>query len=389
MNIRRAICFSACLFLLSCSNEPGAPSNGGTNPNNGPRTDAGNTVGADTGTGTGNPNVPDLPLGAGVRTLAGAAESGTADGPRGTSRFNNPANVAVGPDGRIFVADYDNGLIRVLRGDGQTSTFTRQANFTRPFGLVFASDGTLYAQTDSDDMGGRSYTTGTLWRVARDGQATPLVRGLGRPRGLAALGDGRIVMADPEHHTVRVFNPANLQVTPLAGALDQPGYADGAGDVARFNRPYDIVVVGDRIVVADQNNHRLRAVTLAGVVSTVAGAGVMGTADGPAMTARFNRPQALARDGVGNLYVTDMDGYVVRRVAPDGTVSTVAGAGRAGFQDGELMEARFFGLEGMDVTPDGAYLYIADGNRGGTDANHRVRRVATGVVPGVTPEEQH
>lgn len=383
MNIRRAICLSAGIVLLSCSTEPATPNRGDSGTANTTNN------GADGGTRiNGNPGAPDLPLGAGVGTLAGASESGTADGPRGTSRFNNPANIAVGPDGRIFVADYDNGLIRVLRGDGQTTTFTRQANFSRPFGMVFTPDGTLYVQTDSNDMGARSFTTGTLWRIARDGQATALARDLGRPRGLAPLPDGRIVMVDPEHHTVRVFNPANQQLTPLAGAYDQPGYADGAGDVARFNRPYDAVVAGEQILIADQNNHRIRAMSFAGVVSTVAGAGVMGSVDGPAMTARFNRPQALARDATGNLYVTEMDGYVVRRVAPDGAVSTVAGAGRAGFQDGEPMQARFFGLEGMDVTPDGAYLYIADGNRGGTDANHRVRRYATGVVPGGTPGEQ-
>lgn len=379
MNIRRAICSSACLLFLSCSNDVAAPH----------RADSGTGTASNNGTdgGTINNGVPELPLGAGVGTLAGSSESGAADGPRGTSRFNNPANVAVGPDGRIFVADYDNGLIRVLRGDGQTTTFTRQPNFSRPFGLVFTPDGTLYAQTDSNDMGARSFTTGTLWRIARDGQATALARDLGRPRGLAPLPDGRIVMVDPEHHTVRVFSPANQQVTLLAGANDQPGYADGAGAAARFNRPYDAVIAGEQVLIADQNNQRIRAVTFAGVVSTVAGAGVMGSVDGPAMTARFNRPQALARDAIGNLYVTEMDGYVVRRITPDGTVSTVAGAGRAGYQDGDPMQARFFGLEGMDVTPDGAYLYIADGNRGGTDANHRVRRFATGVVPGGTPGE--
>ena len=133
----------------------------------------------------------------------------------------------------------------------------RQADFSHPFGLAFAPDGTLYVQTDGNDCGGRNFDTGTLWRVDREtGRATPLARDLGRPRGLVVIPDGRVVMADNEHHVIGVFDPSTAAIGDLAGVRDTHGFAEGFGAEARLDRPYDAVVVGDRLLVADQNNHR-------------------------------------------------------------------------------------------------------------------------------------
>ncbi|MDB4932123.1 MAG: hypothetical protein JWM10_4607 [Myxococcaceae bacterium] len=323
-----------------------------------------------------DPNGSVSAVGGGAITLAGNDQADFVDGDRETARFNNPANLTLGPDGNVYVADNDNSCIRIVRPSGEVMTYTRQEGFSHPFGLAFAPDGTLYVQTDGNDRGERSFDTGTLWRVERlTGRATPLARDLGRPRGLVVIPDGRVVMVDNEHHVVRTYDPATATVTDLAGVRDQPGFAEGAGPEARFNRPYDVVVVGDRLLVADQNNHRIRAVTFDGVVTTWAGSGEMGSSDGQSAAATFNRPQALAVDGMGAVYVTEIGGYVVRRVSPDGDVTTIAGAGAGGFMDGAPMRAQFFGLEGLDVSADGRVLFVADGNRGGTEPNHRVRRV--------------
>lgn len=321
------------------------------------------------------------PLGAGVGTLAGSSESGRADGDRAHGRFNNPVNVTLGPDGNLYVADYDNGLLRVVRPDGQVSTLTRQSNFSRPFGLVFTPDGTLYAETDANDLGEVSRETGTLWRISLvDGAATVVHRNLGRPRGLAALPDGAVFMADPQHHVVAIIDPRTGVVSDLAGERDRAGFADGDGNAARFNVPFDTVVSGDVVLVADQLNHRIRAVTRGGHVSTWAGTGTAASTDGASATASFNRPQGLARDDAGNVYVTDLDSFLVRRVSPDGQVSTIAGNGREGYLDGAPREAEFHGLEGIDVSLDGALIFIADGNRGTDLASHRIRRIAFGAM---------
>lgn len=314
--------------------------------------------------------------GDGVITLAGSSEPNLVDGPREVARFHNPTNVVLGPDGNLYVADNDNSCVRIVRPSGEVLTYTRQEGFAQPFGMAFAPDGTLYVQTDANDRGERTEETGTLWRVDRaTGRATVIARDLGRPRGLAVLPDGRLVMSDNEHHFLRVYDPTTNAISPFAGVHDLPGYYDADGTGARFNHPYDIVVQGDHIVVADQGNHRLRAVTFDGRVTTLAGSGEVGSVDGPAMEARFNLPQGLSVDGRGNVYVSDIGAYVVRRLAPDGAVTTVVGAGASGFVDGDLRQARFVGLEGIDISADGETMFIADGNRGGTDPSHRVRRV--------------
>lgn len=315
--------------------------------------------------------------GSGVITLAGGAQSGLADGMGTSARFNNPANLALGPDGNVYVADHDNGEIRLVRPSGMTLTFTRQAGFSHPFGLAFAPDGTLYAQTDSDDRGDRSIHGGMIWRLdRRTGAATPVARNAGRPRGLLALPDGRLVMVDNEHHVVRLLDPRTGAMTDLAGVTDAPGFADGTGAAARFDQPSDVVLTSDnRLIVADRSNHRLRVVTLDGVVSTYVGTGAPGSIDGHWSTASFNLPQGLGVDAEGNVFVTEMGGFNVRRVSIDGMVTTVAGVGAPGYADGEAPQAMFFGMEGLDVSADGQTLYVADGNRGGTEASHRIRRI--------------
>ena len=317
------------------------------------------------------------PFADGVQTLAGADQAGNESGPRNVARFNNPVNVAVGSTGELYVADFDNSLIRVVDPDGYVSTLTEQEGFSRPFGLTFAADGTLYVQTDRDDMGGGGTDKGTIWKVdTTTGAAAVVARAVGRPRGLLALPDGRLLMSDIKRHDVRILDPESGVISALAGVADEPGFADGSGAEARFNRPYDAVLASDgSVLIADMDNHRIRRLTMAGEVTTFAGTGIAGATAGAALSAAFNAPCALAIDDAGVVYVTDTGSYLVRAISPGGQVTTIAGDGAAGFHDGPPLEARFFGLEGLDVTGDGSLLYVADGNRGSDELYHRVRRV--------------
>jgi sugar lactone lactonase YvrE len=330
----------------------------------------------------GTPGADAGPLGEGAVTLAGGALPGASDGPRDVASFDNPVNVLMGPDGNLYVADFDNDLIRRVTPAGEVSTLTAQTGFRRPFGMLFAADGTLYVQTDANDTGGLNTSTGTLWRVDLDsGEATVVARNIGRPRGIAELDDGRLVLADGPRHSVYLLDLDAATPTPtlLAGSNDPQGfgYIDGQGAEARFYRPQDAVVIDNEIYMTDRENHRVRKITVDGVVTTVAGSGAASSNDGPMAQASFNRPYGLAHDGAGNLYVSETAGYRIRRIdIASGVVTTVAGTGVAGHLDAEdPMTAQFFGLEGIDVEAGGMYLYAADGCRGEDEPYHRIRRV--------------
>ncbi len=317
------------------------------------------------------------PFSVGVATLAGTGEPGFADGLRDEARFNNPVNVAVSPTGEVYIADFGNDAIRRIEPDGWVTTYLHSVGFEAPFGMAFASDGTFYVETDANDRGARSESTGTVWRLAPGATSlTVVARDIGRPRGLVVLPDGRVVMSDYAAHVIAVLDPADGAVTVLAGTRGAAGFVDGPGAEARFNRPYGVARRTDgAILVADQVNQRIRVVTMDGAVSTLAGSGARGSADGAGEAASFDGPQGVAIDSEDALYVSESGGHVVRRIDVDGVVSTVAGDGREGYLDGELRAAQFFGLEGLAISPDGATGYLPDGNRGGAEPYHRVRRM--------------
>lgn len=314
----------------------------------------------------------------GVSTLTGASEAGATDGPRGVARLNNPVNVAYGPDGKLYVADFDNDLIRVVDVEtGDTSTLIKQANFKRPFGLAFGKDGVLYVSTDNDATGnGHNLMSGTIWRINPGAKvAEMVVQKIGRPRGLAVLSDGRIAIGDYMHHVVQVLTPASGQLQVLAGVWDQKGMVDATGEAARFSTPYHLVQRADgKLVVADYDNHRLRIVGLDGVVTTFTGGGV-GFADGAMTDAKFNHPQGMAIAANGDIYVTDLGNFRIRKIVGS-SVETVVGNGMGGYEDSDdKLSAEIYGLEGMSLKPDGSRLYLADGGRGELVPYNRVRVV--------------
>ena len=206
----------------------------------------------------------------------------------------------------------------------------------------------IYVQTDVNTLDVDDSGNGTLWRIdAGNGLASVVAAGIGRPRAFAAVSDGRLVLSDAGSYQLRLFNPTTSQLTTLAGNPSCPGAAEGTGADARFTLASGITVLaGDRIIVADRTAHVLREVTLAGVVTTFAGDGVAGTIDGPRASARFVGPRAVTSDATGAVYVSDDVAHRIRRVAADGTVTTVAGTGTAGFADGAGDAAAFFGAGG-------------------------------------------
>ena len=193
---------------------------------------------------------------------------------------------------------------------------------------------------------------------------------LSDPFGVAIDPSGNVLIADGgDGNRIRQVTLDGI-VSTFAGGAE--GFKDGAGNAAAFNTPSALAF--DRrgnLYVADTGNHAIRKITPAGVVTTIAGTGQPGDADGPAATAQFNGPVGVAVDKTGNVFVADTYNDRIRRIAPDGIVTTIAGTGRPGDADGAAHTAAFDTPSGIAVAPDGT-LYIAD------TGNDAVRAITPG-----------
>jgi sugar lactone lactonase YvrE len=157
-------------------------------------------------------------------------------------------------------------------------------------------------------------------------------------------------------------------VSTLAGS-ETPGLVDGIGSLAKFNYPCGMVVDTEgNVFVADHANHSIRKITPRGVVTTYAGTGKPGEANGHRLSATFNNPYGLALDAEGNLYVGDVANHRIRKIAVDGTVTTLAGKKR-GFSDNKGLQAKFNHPYGITVDSRNN-VYVAD------SYNHRIRKIA-------------
>lgn len=243
-------------------------------------------------------------------------------------RFNNPQGVVVDSNGDVFIADFNNHVIR------KTSALTNVV--------------TTFAGT----AGRSGYTDGT-------GSAARFFF----PRRLAIDSSDNIYVVD-NYYAVRKITPAGV-VTTLAGSPQNAGSVDGTGSAARFGRMYGIAVAdnGD-IFVCDTENHTIRKITSAGVVTTFAGvSGVKGTANGTLAAARFTYPETIAVGSGANPTIYVAGNCTVRKIAYSGgsySVTRLTGMeGITGHIDGNSTTARLAGtFGGMVINPATGDLYL-------------------------------
>lgn len=199
---------------------------------------------------------------------------------------------------------------------------------------------------------------------------------VGYPTGLTIDSIGTIYLVDQRASVIRTITSAGV-ATVMAGSLvgGAQGYVDATGTAARFNSPIGVARdTSGNLYIADFGNYVIRKITSGGTVSTFAGNGVNGFMDGVGTAARFNSPRGIAIDTNGNLYIADMDNHAIRKVTPAGVVTTVTGNGNKGFVDGNGTNARFYGPCGVAVDTNGN-LYISE------LGNHAIRKItSTGIV---------
>jgi len=183
------------------------------------------------------------------------------------------------------------------------------------------------------------------------------------PAGIVVDAGGNAYVSDMEDHTIWKVSPSPTYLkTLLAGSPGLPGSSDGNGTSARFNTPGALALDGSgNLIVADTGNHTIRRIATDGTVTTLAGtAGLPGSANGVGALARFNAPNGLAVTGTGSIYIADAQNHTIRLLATDGTVTTFAGtAGKPGQVDGDKAAALFNQPNGLALSPNGT-LYVAD-----------------------------
>lgn len=318
-----------------------------------------------------------------VSTFAGNGMVGTDEGPNLAASFNHPAGITLDAQGSIYVTDSYNFRVRKVTA-GTVSTLAGSApggyndgpGASAKFGYL--GDLTLDAQ-------GNAYVADWNTRIRKitpSGVVNTLA-GSGQPGyqdgpgatakfsiiwGIVLDQQGNVFVADAGNNCIRKITPAG-RVSTFAGGTE--GYADGSGTAAQFRNPKGLAIDGqDNLFVVDELNHCIRKITTSGVVSTLAGSGTRGSADGQGSAAQFSRPVGIAVTRQGDIYVADAGNNCIRYITANGQVTTLTGTQTLGFRDGALSEARFD--EPLDVvcSAEGDVLYIVD------SSNHRIRKIS-------------
>ena len=284
--------------------------------------------------------------------MAGTAQAQTLSidtvaGPRGLYAYR-PNSVAVAADGTVYMSDPTHNSVFTVAADGTL--------------LPFAGPGE--GQSGFGGDGGRA--------------ATAL---LGGPSGVVVTSDGTVYIADRLNHRIRKVDATTGIITTVAGTGTGGDSGDGGpATAAQLNQPIGVAVTSDgTLYIADAFNHRIRKVdATTGIITTVAGTGTGGYGgdNGLATAAQLNYPTGVAVASDGTMYIGDWNNHRVRKVASDGTITTLAGTGTGGYggDDGAATAAQLNNPYGVLVTADGNTVYIADWN------NHRVRKVDVSIA---------
>jgi sugar lactone lactonase YvrE len=318
-----------------------------------------------------------------VTTIAGNGTMGNVNGTGTAAQFGHAPDLVVDAAGNIYVADASNsysvrkittaGVVTTLAGSGinQFADGTgTAASFSTLLGIAIDGSGNLYVADLGNNRIRKITPAGVVTTIGgtgvsgfQDGPAATSQFFL--PMGVAVDNAGDVFVADAGNHRIRKISGGVVSTVAGNGTA---AFADGAVVNARFNSPMKIKVDGaGNLIILDQNNHRVRKIA-GGIVSTVAGSGTAGFADGAAGIAQFNAPAGLAIDAAGNIYVGDQTNQRIRKITPNGNVSSIAGTGVSGFEDGNTSVAKFNWPNGLDITTTGI-IYVAD------NQNFRIRKI--------------
>ncbi len=316
-----------------------------------------------------------------VSTFAGTGAAGSTNGTNLSATFNGPVGLTLDTSGNLIVSErsgddvrkISGGIVSTVSGTGALGSLdgpALTATYNIPNALAFDAVGNLYVADIYNDKIRKLSTAGIVTTYAGTG-APGAMNGAAasatffQPQGLAIDAGGDLFIADLGNNAIREISAAGI-VSTFAGS-GAVGSMDGPAATATFNMPSGIAVdSAGTVYVTDTSNHKIRKIA-GGVVSTLAGTGATSpVVNGPGATATFFHPQGIAVDAAGDLLVSDQFNNLIRKITPAGVVSTVAGTGSAGSMDGPGFSATLNQPTGIVVSPSGM-IYVAD------YANNKIR----------------
>ena len=271
-----------------------------------------------------------------VSTFAGSGVAGSTNGTGTSASFNRPRGICADASGNLYIADSFNHKIRKITSAGAVTNFAGS-------GIAGSTD------------------------------ATGAAASFNGPRGICADASGNIYVTDEGNHKIRKITPAGV-VTTFAGT-GISGAVDGPVATASFNVPQGICIDGSgNFYVADRNNNSIRKISSTGVVSTLAGSGTAGFVDGTGVAASFNKPVSVYANSTGDIFVSDQNSHAIRKITPTGVVTTIAGSGVVGSTNGTGTAASFNFPAGLCLNSSGD-IFVAD------LGNHKIRKIVVCVAP--------
>jgi uncharacterized repeat protein (TIGR01451 family) len=314
---------------------------------------------------TTTPTVPKVLM---VSTLAGSTR-GYLDGTGVAAQFSTPRGLGMDGAGNLYVVDHSNnrirkitpaGVVTTLAGstDGYADGMGAAAKFSGPNSLAVDAAGNIYVADAGNNRIRKITPAGMVSTLVGDGYTSTFYQ----PLGVAVDASGNVYVADTENSRICKVSTSGV-MTVLAGSATggggSAGYADGVGTAAKFNGPNGVVVdASGNVYVTDGRNYLIRKITPSGSVSTLAGS-TEGYAEGTGAAARFENLTGPCIDAAGNIYVGDIGNNRIRKITPGGIVSSVAGGAPMGYADGPVATAQFANPYAVAIDAAGN-LYVAD-----------------------------